>query len=314
MLTKEQGEKNLVKENPAFQNIRCCVCNNNDPETFSIKLKKKDYFLVECNKCSFIFIPQYFSKKVTYNDFKSEGVLEQVRKGNNWIKIQRHLLRFKFIKKYQPNGDLFDLGAGWGHFLYAGRQLGYNIHGIEISDMPYKYASNELNLPVEHIDFFDMELQEKAYDLITMWDVLEHIPDADEALKKCNLMLKDGRYIVIQVPQIDSFIAKMLKDKWNMIGSSHANYFSKKTVRKLFENQGFKVLKIKSSLEIKLFIMFILGKKKPSSAAKQEYFNKTTQKPKWVLQIMVILHNLIYNTLSLLGIGEEMMVVAKKVK
>jgi 2-polyprenyl-3-methyl-5-hydroxy-6-metoxy-1,4-benzoquinol methylase len=296
------------------EDTRCCVCNNKDTDNFLLKYRKEGYIVVECKNCSFVFIPQYYSKKVSYEDFMDEKVLEQVKKGNNWLKIQRHLLRFKFIGKYQPNGSLFDLGTGWGHFLYTGKQLGYEVHGIEVSKMPYKYAVSELKLPVENIDFFDMEIKNQEYDLITMWDVLEHIPDADDAVKRCNLLLKNGGYLVIQVPQIDSFIAKLLKDKWNMIGSVHANYFSKKTIKKLFEDYGFKLVRIKSSFEFKLFLMFVLGKKKKSRAAKQEYFNKTTERPKWMLKAMVVVHNIVYNFMSALGIGEEMMVVAQKIK
>lgn len=301
-------DENVLKD------IRCCVCNNTDTKRFSFKYQKKDFSVVECGNCSFIFIPQYLSKKISYDDYKGEDVLEQVRKGDNWLKIQRHLLRFKFISKYQPDGHLFDLGTGWGHFLYTGKQLGYKVHGIEVSELPYKYATNELKLPVEHINFFNMEIKNQEYDLITMWDVLEHIPDADEVIKRCNYMLKEGGYVILQVPEIDSFIAKILKDKWNMIGIGHANYFSKKTIIKLFENYGFKVKKIKSSFEFKLFIMYVLGKKKNSEAAKQEYFNKSTEKPRWMLKILVIVHNIIYGVMSFWGIGDEMMVVAKKIK
>lgn len=296
-----------------LKDIRCCVCNNRDIEKFSLKYQKNNFVVVECDNCSFIFIPQYFSKKISYKDYKGEEVLEQVRMGNNWLKMQRHLLRFKFIKKYQPEGDLFDLGTGWGHFLSTGRQLGYKVHGIEVSEMPYKYASNELKLPVEHVNFFNMEIKKHAYDLITMWDVLEHIPDADEVIRRSNLMLKDNGYVILQVPEIDSTIAKLFKEKWNMIGTGHANYFSKKTIKKLFEDHGFQIEKIKSSFEFKLFLMYVLGKKKTSEAAKQKYFNKTTEKPMWMLKTMIIAHNLIYNLMSLLNIGDEMMVVAKKI-
>ncbi|MGE5845149.1 MAG: class I SAM-dependent methyltransferase [Ignavibacteria bacterium] len=297
-----------------LEEIHCCVCGNRDVNQFSLKFKKDSFIVVECLNCSFLFIPQYFSKKISYEDYKGEEVLEQVKQGNNWLKMQRHLLRFKFVKRYKPSGDLFDLGTGWGHFLAAGKELGYKVHGIEVSGMPCKYAREELNLPVENINFFKMELKKNSYDLITMWDVLEHIPDADEVIRRCNIMLKDNGYVILQVPEIDSTIAKLLKEKWNMISPGHVNLFSKKTIKKLFEDRGFKVKKIKSSFEFKLFLMYVLGKRRKSEAAKQEYFNKTTEKPVWMLKSMIIVHNLIYNLMSLLNIGDEMMVAAKKVK
>jgi len=107
-----------------------------------------------------------------------------------------------------------------------------------------------------------------------------------------------------------------------MIGLDHVNYFSKKTITKLLESHGFEVVKIKSSIELKLLLMYTIlpwikklkGKKKESisSAERQEYYNKTTQKPQWALKTFVVVHNIIYKLLSALNIGEEMIVVARK--
>lgn len=300
---------------------KCIVCGNE--KDFQIKYKKPDYFIVECKSCSFIFIPSEFRKSVKYSDYKDEKVLEQIRRGNNWIKIQRHKLRFKTIRKFIKKGELFDLGSGWGHFMYTGKLLGFHVSGIELAKTPYIYAKEDLKLPVEKIDFFEMKLTEQKFDIITMWDVLEHIDNADEAIEKCGKMLKTGGFLVIQVPQIDSYIAKKQKENWKMIGLDHVNYFSKKTIRLLFEKYNFKVLKIKSSVELKLFLMYTVMKwkkekkatgKNISSAERQEYYNKTVNKPMWMLRIFVFFHNILYNILSFLGIGEEMIVVAKKIK
>src|SRR6202008_4686684 len=108
------------------------------------------------------------------------------------------------------------------------------------------------------------------------------------------------------------------------------NYFSKKTITILLEKHGYKVEKIKSSFELKLFIMYtilpLLKRIKGTSKAKttqeanyeikaserQQYFNRFTSRPMWQLKLFVFIHNIIYNTLSALNIGEEMMVVARK--
>ena len=71
------------------------------------------------------------------------------------------------------------MGAGWGHFMLAGKELGYDVYGVEISEQPYLYCVNDLKLPVDHIDFFQMD-ESKQFDLITMWDVLEHIDKAND--------------------------------------------------------------------------------------------------------------------------------------
>lgn len=313
-----------------FEDIRCCVCGNTNHNAFTVKYKKHNCWIVECNQCSFTFIPPYFRKKITYDNYKDNGVAEAVRQGNNWVKIERHKLRYDLIKKYKPTGKLFDLGAGWGHFMLTGQMLGYDVYGIEIAEQPYLYAKNDLKLPVDHIDFFKMD-EAKKFDVITMWDVLEHIDKADEVIEKCaKLNEKDG-ILVIQVPQIDSSEAKKHKDSWKMMGLDHVNYFGKKTITLLLEKYGYKVETIKSSFEIKLFIMYTVLpylKRKANKQLKsqeeanqgikaserQAYFNKFTNKPMWKLKLYMFAHNVLYKTLSMLNIGEEMIVVARKVK
>jgi 2-polyprenyl-3-methyl-5-hydroxy-6-metoxy-1,4-benzoquinol methylase len=304
--------------------IQCQCCLNDDKTKFREKFRKDGLVLLECEKCSFVFIPWYYRKNVSYQDYKNEAVLQQIRNGNNWLKIQRHLLRYRLIRRYISAGRLFDLGAGWGHFLLAGKQLGFDIYGIEISEYPYLYAKNDLGLPVDHIDFFNM--QDREFDLITLWDVLEHVDQADRMIEKCSGMVNKNGYMVIQVPQIDSFIASWKKESWNMMGLDHVNYFSKKTITQLLDRHGFEVVKIKSSIELKLLLMYTIlpwirkfrrtrKSREPveiSSSERQEYFNKTTQKPKWVLRIMLFFYNGIYHALSFLNIGEEMIVVARK--
>jgi ubiquinone/menaquinone biosynthesis C-methylase UbiE len=171
--------------------------------------------------------------------------------------------------------------------------------------------------------------ESKKFDVITMWDVLEHIDKANEFLDKCSRLSKPGGWLFLQVPQIDSYFAKKYKDEWKMMGLDHVNYFSKDTITKILSQHGYEIVKIKSSFEIKLLIMYTIlpwlkkmkGKKKQSvnevskginAAERQQYFNKFTSRPMWQLKMFVAIHNMIYNSLSGMNIGEEMMVAARR--
>ena len=282
--------------------------------------------MVTCKQCNFHFIPPYYRKKIEYTQYKNEEVTKAVRQGNNWIKVQRHKLRLNWIKKFKSSGTLFDLGAGWGHFMLAAKEEGYSIYGIEIAEQPFRYCVDDLKLPVDHIDFFKMD-PNKKFDVITLWDVLEHIDKADAFVAKIAELTAPGGYLILQVPQIDSFFAKRHRDQWKMMGLDHVNYFGKSTIKKLLERHGFEVEAYKSSFEIKLFIMYTLlplvkrfkkNKATPvakgtiTAAERQNYFNTFTKRPLWQLKLFVWMHNRIYNTLSALNIGEEMMVAARR--
>ena len=135
-------------------------------------------------------------------------------------------------------------------------------------------------------------------------------------------MLETNGCLILQVPQIDSFIAKRQKENWQAVGLDHVNYFSKKTITKLLEDKGFTLVKIKSSIEVKNFLMYSvynkIRKKKDGATTtithteRQEYYNKSVDKAKWKLKIMVLVHNILYNILSSLNIGDEMIVIARK--
>ncbi len=253
-----------------LKDICCRVCKNVDKGTFKKKFRKENADIVQCQKCGFVFIPPFYRSQINYVEYKNEDSLRAVIAGNDWLKIQRHKLRYSLIRKYCKRGKLFDLGVGWGHFLHTGRLLGYEVEGIEMAKMPFSYAKEHLKLPVECIDFFDYKPKENYYDIITMWDVLEHIDRCDEAVEKCHSMLKEGGYLIFQVPQIDSYIAKKQEEKWQAMGLDHVNYLSKDTAKTLLETRGFKVKRIKSSIEIKLFLMYsFYDRKRNKEAIKQ---------------------------------------------
>jgi len=305
-------------------NIVCEVCGNSAPENFSLKFDRKDFKVTECNKCGFVFIPQFYRQQIPYENYRDEEVLESVRRGNNYIKIRRHKLRLKLIKKYAKSGKLYDIGVGWGHFLYTAKLMGFDASGVEISELMHHYATTDLKLDVVHDNFFNLGLPSDNWDVATMWDVLEHINEPDKAIEKVWDILKPGGYLVLQVPQIDSKVARKQKGKWSMMSIEHINYFSKKSIKTLLEAKGFEVVKYKSSYELKLFLMFTvlpwLKRKKASSDKKptitnserQNFFNKVTKLPKFVIWLGLLAHDIIYNTLSFLNFGEEMIVVAKK--
>ncbi|MBN2776590.1 MAG: class I SAM-dependent methyltransferase [Bacteroidales bacterium] len=308
------------------ENINCEVCGNNDPQAFLLKFERNDFKVCECQNCKFVFIPQFYRESIPYEDYRDEEVLKSVRQGNNYIKIRRHKLRIKLIRKFVKKGKLYDIGVGWGHFLYTAKLMGFDVSGVEISELMHYYAANDLNLDVVHDNFFNLSLPEKNWDVVTMWDVLEHIEKPAEVVRRARTILKDDGYFIFQVPQIDSKVAKKQKQNWSMMSIEHINYFSKESIKYLLEKEGFEIIKIKSSYELKLFLMFTVlpwlkGRKKKetetsqqaiSNSERQNFFNKITKVPKFVIWIGLLAHDIIYKTMSCLKYGEEMIVIAKK--
>ncbi|HOK37217.1 MAG: class I SAM-dependent methyltransferase [Bacteroidales bacterium] len=307
------------------KNIFCEICSEDKIENFTQFLPNAKVKLVKCNSCGFVFIPQNTRNKIEYSNYRDEEVLKSVRAANNYVRFRRHKLRIKLIKKFKNSGNLFDIGVGWGHFAYTAKKMGFDVDGIEISETMHHYATNDLNLRIEKGSFYEIPIKENFYDIITLWDVLEHLEKPLEVLKKANRMLKDDGIIVIQVPQIDSKVAKIQKEKWPMLSVEHINYFSKSTIKLALEKSGFKILKFKTSYELKLFLMFtvlpLLKRKKNKStnievsisgSERQNFFNKFTNIPKPILLLGLFVHDVVYYLLSWINFGEEIIVIARK--
>ena len=304
-----------------FENIKCCVCQNDDRNLFRVKYRKTDCEVVECLRCSFHFIPPYYRNQIDYTSYKSAEVAAEIKKSNVWLKIQRNLLRYRLIQRYCRGKRVFDVGAGYGHFLLAGKQRGYTIAGIEMSHANVDYIRDELQLPVVQADILSYDPNAK-YDIVTMWDVLEHIDSADAVIARVATLLETGGFVFIQVPQFDGFFSRLLGDKWWSMGLDHVNYFTRRTITRLLSAYGFEVRTIRSSIELKNILnnyilpRFIKRKARAenrwTAAERQRQFNKLTKKPQWQLVVFVRVNNIVYKLLSWLHIGNEMIVVAKK--
>ena len=81
--------------------------------------------------------------------------------------------------------------------------------------------------------------------MVTIWDVLEHTPDPKEVLRECRRILKKKGLLVVNYPDIGSWIARIMGRKWVFLLSVHLYYFTRRTMVKMLQDSGFSVLKIK---------------------------------------------------------------------
>jgi SAM-dependent methyltransferase len=130
-------------------------------------------------------------------------------------------------------GGLLDIGAGTGAFLEAAKKNGWDVCGVEPSKMAARSARNKGLDILERIDDLDTDA---FFDAITLWHVLEHLPDLEEAVRKIKRLLKPGGVLVVAVPNHLSFDAKYYGSFWAGYDvPRHLWHFSKKSLPPLFE-------------------------------------------------------------------------------
>ncbi len=138
-------------------------------------------------------------------------------------------------------GKILDLGAGTGDFLAFVKQNGWQTTGVEPSQKAKEIASKK---GVEFVNETS-DLENHSFDIITMWHVLEHVPNLENQIKELKRLLKPNGTLIIAVPNFKSFDANYYKQYWAAYDVPiHFWHFSKTTIKLLFEKEDLKLEKV----------------------------------------------------------------------
>ena len=138
-----------------------------------------------------------------------------------------------------------DVGAGAGEFLSLMRKHGWETAGVEPSPVTSRYAREDRGIQVFTGTLQDIDLPHASYDLVTLWEVMEHLPDPLAAVKKMALLLKKGGTLVFSTPNIEGLPVRWFGSAWWTNVPRHLYFFSPKTVRILVEESGLELTAIK---------------------------------------------------------------------
>lgn len=160
----------------------------------------------------------------------------------HWVKRFALAQKEKQISKYAgQKGNLLDIGAGTGDFLAYAKTKNWQVTGIEPNQSARELAQKKGISFIESTE----SLEDNSVDVITMWHVLEHVPDLEKQIAELKRICKPDGFIFIAVPNYKSYDAKHYKEFWAAYDvPRHLWHFSKTSVQKLFEPQNLKLKKI----------------------------------------------------------------------
>jgi 2-polyprenyl-3-methyl-5-hydroxy-6-metoxy-1,4-benzoquinol methylase len=198
-------------------------------------------------------------------------------------------------KLYPQRGRLLDVGTAGGSFLSVAKKAGWDVAGCEPNRWLCEWGNKHYGLKIKPGTIFDMKLQDISFDVLTLWDVLEHTPDPKATLKECSRVLKPGGMLVVNYPDISSLIARLMGRRWVFLLSVHLYYFTPETLRKMLEELGFRVIKRRvhwQTLELGYILFRMEAYLKPIAKAAGWVVGKLGlahfQIPYWMGQVLVI--------------------------
>jgi 2-polyprenyl-3-methyl-5-hydroxy-6-metoxy-1,4-benzoquinol methylase len=245
-------------KNKYLHPVSCPLCGKNEykvlfPSTlttqdFDLKLVtsglkntlddyRKHSRIVKCRSCGLVYTNPMEDFPYLLQGY--EGVVDrEYLETEKFRKIlsKQHL---ENIEEFTTKGKILDIGCFTGYFLELAKERGWDTYGIEPSHWAGKIAQKR-NIKIIAEDIESSLLSKNFFDVITMWDVIEHLPNPIKTLQKCHKYLKKDGILAVGTPNIESFIAKVLRSNNPHLVRMHLILYSPKTLTKILEQTGFK--------------------------------------------------------------------------
>ena len=146
------------------------------------------------------------------------------------------------LNKSRDEIHLLDVGCSSGAFLAAAASLGLRVEGVEPAARPAETAT-KMGLAVHHGLLQDLDLPARAFDVLTLFEVIEHVQDPLSLLRACRHVLRPDGLLVIRTGSTESWTARLLRARWEYFRlerhGGHITFYSPKSMGKLAERAGF---------------------------------------------------------------------------
>jgi SAM-dependent methyltransferase len=233
--------------------IKCIVCASDKHSEYlkcvDYLVTQEEFILSKCDNCGFVYTsprpsineigPYYKSEEYYSHSSENKSIVSivynQIRNFN--IKRKLSLIKSKTLK----TGNLLDYGCGAGLFIKKAKEEGWSVNGIEPNPEAREVA-RKLGLDVQDPASLS-SLKKSSFDVISLWHVLEHLHDIETVIPKLKSLLNENGYLVVAVPNLDSWDAKKYQQKWAAYDvPRHLYHFSPKDIKGLFGNFGMRVV------------------------------------------------------------------------
>jgi SAM-dependent methyltransferase len=242
-----------------MNHVNCNYCGRDDTELVNsgpdlLLNRPGDFGLVRCRNCGLIYQNPRLAREELLHHYPDSYLLYTTQESEETSALQRlsqqHGLarRCQRVKRHAPTpGKLLDIGCSTGHYLAAMRERGWQVAGVELSEYAASYARQNFNLDVRTGTLHEAGFTDDQFDLVTLWDVFEHVLDPKATLAEIARILKPGGLVVISSPNPTGIEARLFGSSW--VGwerPRHLHLFTPDVLRRYLHDAGFSLRSIES--------------------------------------------------------------------
>lgn len=233
---------------------RCRICDDAGP---TLVFAEPPYQVLRCPKCSLVWVSPRWRDEAIHEVYgedywksdrpRTKGYANYASEAALYLKTFRR--RMKFVARHvPPGGRILDVGCAAGYFLRVTKDAGHDVFGVEVSPAIATEAIQALGADRVWVGTLGSLPPDRpgcapeSFDLVTMWDVVEHVPDPQALLEQARAMLRPGGKLIVETQNVDSRFAKLLGRRWHHFKhEEHIYHFNQKTIRRLLDQAGFAV-------------------------------------------------------------------------
>ena len=236
-----------MADSPARATPRQCHCCGENRQ-LSFLYRKRGYAIIRCQVCGLKYVDKIPSRDELvhlYSEaFFSVGQKFSGHHGSAGLVNAQQ--RVEAVRRLPSVGRKrwLDVGCAIGDFLICAETVVDDVAGIELSAFAAGQARMR-GVTVTSGDFLTVEVSQASFDVVSMWDYLEHVPNPTATLSKAFEVLKPGGYLALSTGDADSLLARLAGRFWHlMIPPRHLYFFSPATIRRLLTTAGLDVVEI----------------------------------------------------------------------
>lgn len=218
--------------------------------------------LYQCDECKLIFSDkswQDFDSKKLYEKYYTNEIASRFNITVEYIiRLFRFFRAFKIFTVSPYAKSILDIGSGRGFMLYYLKKY-YKYQrtaGTQIAKNAFEFSRNKLGLEIYNRDLLELNFDNFTFDIITIWQVLEHIREPERYIEKAFDLLNSHGKLIIEVPNFNSWSRTLTDEYWLGLDLDyHLNFFTPESLTRLLKKYNFKIKTIHTfSLEYSTFL------------------------------------------------------------
>lgn len=231
--------------------LSCPICSASVVRSRDLRWIKDGHDITRCRTCGTLFradlptreeLDEIYSDAYFFSaagDTRGQGYLDYLREEANHRATARR--RLQLLEPYRSSGRLLDVGCAAGFFADEASRHGWNAEGVELSATMADLATT-LGFSVHHGPFSCAELPAASFDVVTMWDYIEHSTDPVGDLRRASEVLRPGGAVALTTGDAASLVARLSGSRWHLLTPRHHNFFfTPATIEVALERAGLRV-------------------------------------------------------------------------